>query len=151
MLCINNYSKEYIDECRSKVYSLISDYEKLITTARKSADTNEALLNSAIGSFETNFFNNMVLVLDNYFYNRSRTIEMKDGNPLNEVRVLCNSMLNNGNKMVADKTIKLNPSRSVLKYKTGDEIKMREPDFLLLSNAFFAEIENKYARTPAKA
>jgi len=47
-------------------------------------ETNDALLDSAIESFEPNFFNNLILVLDNYFCNRSRTKENKNGNPLNE-------------------------------------------------------------------
>ena len=68
----------------------------------------------------------------------------KDGNPLNEVRVLRNSMLNNNNIVCADNTIKLNPATSVLKYKVGDEITLSEAEFLLLFKAFFAEIERKY-------
>ena len=51
----------------------------------------------------------------------------KDGNPLNEVRVLRNSMLNNNNIVCADNTIKLNPATSVLKYKVGDEITLVQP------------------------
>ncbi len=69
---------------------------------------------------------------------------MKDGNPLNEVRMLCNSMMNNHNMMGADKTIKYDPAKSVLKYRVGDEIKLNEADFIRLSSAFFAEIESKY-------
>ena len=40
-------------------------------------------------------------------------MEGKDGNPLNEVRILCNSMMNNNNKMCADKTIKFDSAKSV--------------------------------------
>jgi len=32
----------------------------------------------------------------------------------------------------------------VLKYQVGDEIRLSRKDFLLLSGAFFAEIESKY-------
>ena len=86
----------------------------------------------------------MVLALDSYFVHRARAIEKKDGNPLNEVRMLCNSMMNNNKIMCADKTIKFAPAKSVLKYRVGDEIKLNEADFILLSSAFFAEIESKY-------
>lgn len=37
----------------------------------------------------------MVVVLEGCFVHRSRTIEKKDGNPLNEVGMLSNSMMLN--------------------------------------------------------
>ena len=104
---------------------------------------NEKQLNAAIESFAPLFYKNMVIILDAFFVHRARAIEKKDGNPLNEVRVICNSMMHN-NIICTDNTIKLNPARSVLKYKTNDKIKLTEGEFLLLSKFFFAEIENKY-------
>ena len=71
-------------------------------------------------------------------------MEKKDGNPLNEVRVLCSSLLTNNGMMVSDKTIKLDPTRTLLKYHVGDKIKLNEDRFARLSKAFFAEIETKY-------
>ncbi len=141
MLCVNNYTQKYIDECRSRVAAQASAYQTLVARARK---TDEPLLNAAIEAFEPHFFNNMVLALDGYFVHRARAIEKKDGNPLNEVRLLCNAMMNNNNLMCADKTIKFDPAKSVLKYRVGDEIKLNEADFILLSSAFLAEIESKY-------
>jgi hypothetical protein len=47
--------------------------------------------------------------------------------------------------MCADKTIKFDPAKSVLKYRVGDEIKLNAPDFMRLSSAFFAEVESKYS------
>jgi hypothetical protein len=49
-------------------------------------------------------------------------MELKDGNPLNEVRVLCNSITTNKGKLCSDKTIKLDPAKSILGFKVGDEI-----------------------------
>lgn len=144
MLCINNYSQKYIDECRSRINVQLSAYQDLTSMARTHVGTNDAALNSAIGSFEPIFFNNMVLVLDSYFTHRSRTMEMKDGNSLNEVRILGNSMMHNHGIVSADKTIKWDPAKSVLKYQVGDEISLDEEDFLLIFEAFFAEIESKY-------
>ena len=89
-------------------------------------------------------FNNMVLALDNLFVHRARDLEKKDGNPLNEVRMLCESIMNNDGEMGADKTIKIDPAKSVLKYRVGDKIRLNEADFILLSSGFFAEIEEKY-------
>lgn len=144
MLCVNNYTQKYIDECRSKVAAQVSAYQTLVAAARNQTATDEPLLNAAIEAFEPHFFSNMVLALDSYFVHRARAIEKKDGNPLNEVRMLCNSMMNNNNVMCADKTIKFDPAKSVLKYRVGDEIKLNEADFTHLSTAFIAEIENKY-------
>ena len=144
MFCVNNYTQRYIDQCRSKVDLQLSTYKNLVTIARKHVGANEALLKSAIEAFEPVFFNNLVLILDNYFCHRSRTMEGKDGNPLNEVRVLCNSMMNGNHKMCVDKTIKLDSTKSILKYKVGDEIKLNEAAFVLIYKAFFTELESRY-------
>ncbi|TMP92276.1 MAG: hypothetical protein E6L07_12450 [Verrucomicrobia bacterium] len=95
------------------------------------------------------FFNNLVVVLDGFFVHRSRTLEGKDGNPLNEFRMICTSLLQNHGVMCPDKTnnktIKYSPEKSVVKLKIGDEIKLTESAFVLLSRAFFAEIETKFS------
>lgn len=144
MLAVDHYPQAYVDGCRERVDTQIFAYQDLIAAAKDLDRTDETRLGAAIATFEPLFFNNMVLVLDNSFLHRSRNMEGKDGNPLNEVRVLCNSLLNNGGVMAADKQIKLDPAKSALKYQVGDEIKLSEADFVLLSKAFFAEIETKY-------
>ena len=144
MLCVNSYTQDYFDECRSRMESQIAAYKALVTTARAKTGTSNAAFNSAVDSFEPLFFNNLVVVLDSFFVHRSRTIEKKDGNPLNEVRMMCNSILQNHGVMSADKTIKYNPSKSILKLQIGEEIKLTESDFVRLFRAFFAEIETKF-------
>jgi len=144
MLGVRSYTRNYIGGCRSRVDADLSAYGNLVAGARKNPAGNQARLNSAIEAFEAVFFNNMVLILDHLFVHRLRTVEGKDGNPLNEVRVLSDSLMHNNGVMTADKGIKLSPTTSVLKYQAGDEIKLNEADFLLISKAFFAEIESKY-------
>ena len=97
-----------------------------------------------IDEFERQFFNHMILALDHYFVHRSRTIEGKDGNPLNEVRMLCDAIMENGGRMSANKTIRYKPETSILKFKIGDEIRLNADDFARLSAAFLDEIEKKY-------
>jgi hypothetical protein len=130
MLGIKTYTQEYIYACRARVESDLAAYRNLVSK-------NDA--------FESAFFNNMVLLLDYLFVHRLRTVEGKDGNPMNEVRVLCNSMLNNDNVFTADNSIKLKPEKSVLKYQFGDEIKVTEEDFLRIRDAYFAEVESKFS------
>ena len=89
------------------------------------------------------------------FVRRLTGIEGKDGNLLNEVRVLCNSILLNQGKLQIDKlpgwpsfagaSIKLPPEKSVLKLRVGDDVELSEAEFLRLSKAFFAELERKYS------
>jgi hypothetical protein len=173
MLCINGYPQDYIDECRTRVDAQLAAYRNLVTTARAQAagqlasqiadadidpeegesqgtnDYNHNPLAAAIRTFEPVFFNNLVLMLDSLFVHRSRMLELKDGNPLNEVRLICQSLLTNNAKLSADKTIKLNPDKSILKHRVGDEIRLAEADFVRLSQAFFAEIERKFLLTEA--
>ncbi len=53
-------------------------------------------------------------------------------------------MMTNHNLMGADRTIKYDPAKSVLKYRVGDEIELNDAELIRLSSSFFAEIESKY-------
>jgi hypothetical protein len=144
MLCVNKYPQDYVDRCRSRVNEQLCVYKDLIVAATSGNKSKDTKINAAVETFEPMFFNNLVLVLDTYFVHRSRAMEGKDGNALNEVRVLCNSILENHSVLRVDKTIKIKPDASVLKLKSGDPIALREADFLRLSKAFFDEIERTF-------
>ena len=141
MLGMRTYTQDYIDACRARVDADLRAYRKQVGKA-------------ASKEFEVRFFNDQVLLLDHMFVHRLTGIEGKDGNPLNEVRVLCNSILLNQGKLQVDKlpgwpnsagpSIKLPPEKSVLKLRVGDDVKLSEADFVRLCKAFFAEIEKKY-------
>src|ERR1035438_3689534 len=79
MLGMKSYSKEYVAACRARVASGLAVYRKHIGKNGSS-------------EMEHRFFNDQVLVLDHMFVHRLTGIEGKDGTPLNEVRVLCNSL-----------------------------------------------------------
>ena len=74
-------------------------------------------------AFAPLFFGNLVVVLDGYFVHRTRAIEGKDGNPLNEVRMLCSSILGHDGVLAADGTIKYKPEASVLGLAVGKATK----------------------------
>ena len=60
--------------------------------------------------------------------------------------MLRNSVLQNRGVLPADKTIKFNQAKSVLKLQVGEEIKLTEADFVRLSKAFLAEIEARFGK-----
>ncbi|MGH2632336.1 MAG: hypothetical protein ACRDG3_02895 [Tepidiformaceae bacterium] len=138
---MKTYTREYFDDCRARLDRDLAAYNALaapIPTA-----------------FESAFFNNMVLLLDYLFVHRLRMVEGKDGNAMNEVRVLCNSILNNKGILTADNVgdttafaglnaLKLSPEKSILKYRPGDQISLTEADFRRLSAAFFEQIEQRF-------
>src|SRR5262245_40534957 len=140
MLGMKIYSKDYIDACRARVAAGLQTYRSQVGKAPSR-------------EFESRFFNDQVLLLDYMFVHRLAGIEGKDGNPLDEVRVLCNSLLFNEGKLQVDKLpgwpnsavsgIKLPAEKSLLKLKPGDDIQLSEADFVRLSDAFFAEMEKK--------
>ena len=141
MLGMKKYSKDYIAACRARVDGDLRAYRKQVGNAPSK-------------EFEARFFNDLVLLLDYMFVHRLTGIEGKDGNPLNEVRVLCNSLLLNQGRLQVDRLpgwpnsastgMELPPEKSVLKLKVGEEVRLNESDFVRLSKAFFAELEKKF-------
>jgi hypothetical protein len=128
MLAKTNFPLEYVEATRAGIDARVAAFRKL----------------GDVGDFETVFFNDLVLVLELAFVHRLRNAEGKDGNPLNEVRLLAVSLLTNGGRLVADKQVKLRPETSVLGYAPGDEILIREEGFRRLADAFLAEISARY-------
>ena len=138
---MKKYSKDYIAACRARVDADLRTYRKQVGNAPSK-------------EFEARFFNDLVLLLDYMFVHRLTGIEGKDGNPLNEVRVLCNSIVLNQGRLQVDRLpgwpnsastgMELPPEKSVLKLKVGEEVRLNESDFVRLSKAFFAELEKKF-------
>ena len=130
MLGVKKYSQEYVDGARVS----IAAHAKLAKAAG----------GPALEAFDPIFFNNMVLALEMRFVHRLRGIEGKDGNPLNESRMLCNSIMEHGSVATAESTMKMNPETSILGHREGEEIRLAETDFRRLADAFFAEIEQNF-------
>ncbi len=141
MLSIAHYDQAYIDACREKVNRQLDAFDELAAAAAASGD---ARVQGALAAFAPRFCNHMLLALDDYFCHRARGKEGKDGNPLNEVRVLATSIMSLGGVLTPDTTIKLDPSRTVLTHAAGDDIALSVADVRLLSTAFFTEVETKY-------
>jgi hypothetical protein len=141
MLAMKAYPREYVDACRARVDANLKAYRKQVGKAPTK-------------DFEARYFADQVLLLDQMFVHRMSTLEGKDGNPLNEVRVLCNSLLYNEGKVQVEALLgwpnsartglKMPPDQSVPGFKPGDPLRIDEVAFVRLSRAFFAEIEKKF-------
>lgn len=124
MLSAKTYPQEYIDDGRAFVAARVD--------AVTAAGGSPALLDA------------LVLVLDHWFVHRMRGAEGKDGNPLNEVRMLANSISQHRGVLQADSTIRYKDDTSVLGLAIGEEIVLDVERFERLASAYFAEIESRF-------
>lgn len=134
MLSRSSYPIEHIERSRRHIDERIAAWDGAFSGG--CADV--------ASSLETAYFTDLVLVLDAHFIHRGRGIEGKDGNPLNEVRVLCNSLVEHDGVLSIEGQIKLRPETSVLGLKAGDQIAIGRADFGKLTEAFLKEIEARY-------
>jgi transcription antitermination factor NusG len=134
MLGVATYPKEYIANSQKAVKAQAAAYAKFAAT---SSDA------KAAQKFETIYFNNLTMAMDLYFVHRLRKLTGKDGNALNEVRNVTNSLMENGGVVMEESTFKLDPEASVLGYEVGDKVAITAGDFAKLSKAFYAEVQSK--------
>jgi hypothetical protein len=137
MLASNTYDKSEVQACRRQMQAQLQVYGQLLA-AQGGADA------AAVAAFEALFFKHLVLALDRCFVHRTRGLEKKDGNPLNEVRMLCAAITAGQATLQADPTIRYDAARSVLKLKIGDEIRISLAGFQALSEAYFDDIVRKF-------
>src|SRR5262245_3538236 len=69
-------------------------------------------------------WNQLVVALEHWFAQRIPKIEGRDGNPLNEVRVIAGSVIEHGAVMTVPKGIKLRSDSSVLGFEEGEELSL---------------------------
>jgi hypothetical protein len=147
MLGMKEYDGDYIDACRSRVETQTAMFREVAQAARDHGDADVSGLEGALESLESEYFNNMLLVLEGYFVHRLRGVEGKDGNALNEVRVLARSLMENGGTVMEDTQIALDPDRSVLGLSVGEPVRLTLQQYTRLSNAFFRELERRFSST----
>jgi hypothetical protein len=136
MLGVSSYAPEYVKQCRANVDATVKAYKKVATAANGDA---------SVAKFAPLFFNHLVLALDEYFVHRLRGKEGKDGNALNEVRILTTSLMVEDGVLTVEKAIKYQPETSVLGLAPGDRIVIDEAGFTRLAKAYFDEIEAKFS------
>ena len=142
MLGRKDYTREEIDNARAAAERQLTAYDTAVSAAGDEATG--AKFRAALKALEALYFNDMVIVLDRYFVHRIRPVTGKDGNPLNEVELLADSLINNNGVFRGNNVIKYVPEKSVLRTGIGDTIKLSPEDFRRLAAAFFADLESKF-------
>lgn len=131
MLGRNSYTTEELESCRAHVDALLVAWE-----ANAIEDT----------TLENLVFTQAVVALDAWFAHRLRTMEGEDGNPMNEVRVLADSVVANDGIVRVEGSIQWSPERSVLGLDVGDEVEVTADGFEHLAAAYLAAVEATYGR-----
>ena len=131
MLSVKHYDKEHVNRCRSWVDGQLEGFSSLPEGAAKE-------------TYEPRFCEAAVLGLDAWFVHRMRAAEGKDGNPLNEVRVICGSILAGSDTLLSDSQIKLSRDDAILGIGYGEQIAIGAAGLERLAAAFLSEIEKRY-------
>jgi hypothetical protein len=99
---------------------------------------------SATDDLDRAFASAALLALDRRFVHRLRVGTGKDSNPLNEVELLVESLLNNGGVLRTGTVVKYVPEQTVLGLQPGDRIAPSVEDFARLADAFLTELEKRF-------
>ena len=129
MLDRSSYTSDQIESCRDHADSLLAAW-----AANDIED----------GTLEVLVFTQGVVTLDAWFAHRLRDREGEDGNPMNEVRVIADSVVGNGGTLRVDGPITWVAEHTVLGLAVGDEIEVMADDYERLAAAYLAEIEATY-------
>jgi hypothetical protein len=138
------YEQDYVDACRFRVETQVAMFREVAQASRDHGDADVVLLEGALESLESEYFNNMVIVLERYFDHRLRALEGRDGGAVQEVRAIVRSLLENGGTLDAEARLASDPAGSVLGLAPGDPIRLTLGQYVRLSDAFFREIESRF-------
>ena len=123
------YTSDEVEGCRDNADSLLA--------AWGANEVEDATLESLV-------FSQAVIVLDAWFIHRSRDLEGADGSPMNEVRVVADSLVANGGIVRAEGPIHWDPQRTVLGLAMGDEVEVTADGYERLAAAYLTAIEATY-------
>jgi hypothetical protein len=121
MLLHTGYDRHYVAACRESVGAAVEELRRV-----------------GAGSAA---WNQLVPALDRWFAIRNPKAEGRDGNPINEVRAIAESVTEHGAVMAVPRGIKLASETSVLGFEEGEEISLDGDAFERLLDAFLAEVE----------
>jgi uncharacterized protein (DUF1499 family) len=124
MLLRTGYDRHYVANCRESVGAAVEELRRVGASSAA--------------------WNQLVPALDRWFAIRNPKVEGRDGNPINEVRAIAESVTEHGSVMVVPKGIRLTEESSVLGFLDGEEISLDGDAFERLFDAFLAEVEAKF-------
>ena len=133
MLGRKDYTQEEVDAAKAAVAEQVATYRRAIG-AKKGAGQ----------PFEGAFANAVLLALDRRFVHRIRSVSGKDGNALNELELLVESLMDNGGVLRVNNVIKYVPESSVLGLKPGDEIRLTVDEVERFAEAYFEALEARF-------
>jgi hypothetical protein len=142
MLGRKDYTQQEYDHAKNAIDELVAAYDRLVEAVGGTGAGDE--VRAALEAFEPLLFNNMTMVLDRYFVHRIRPVAGKDGNPLNEVELITESLIDHDGAFHRNKVIKLVPEQSVLGLEDGQQIAISREDFERLTDAFLAELDSRF-------
>ena len=125
----NAYTSDEIEACRDNCDALLA--------AWAANDVEDTTLESMV-------FAQAVVVLDAWFADRDRDLEGDDGNPMNEVRVIADSVVRNAGTLRVEGPTRWAPERTVLRLAVGDEVEITANGYERLAAAYLAAIEMHY-------
>lgn len=115
VLSVKSYPADFVEASRARFVSLLDAYRRLTETLPAGSLT-------VASEFEHRFVHAVLVSLDAAFVHRVRAQEGKDGNALNEVRMLAESILANDGVLAPNTTIKYVAARSVTGVDIGQPI-----------------------------
>ena len=139
MLAVTNYPEVYVQLTAAKFEEQLTAYADLAATVKGNAKAEAAL-----AAFAPGYFNAMLLALDHHFMHRMRGAEGKDGNPLNEVRMLTDAIMEHDGVLRENKTIKYKAEKAVAGIAVGQTIALDAETFGRLAKAYVAELGKRF-------
>lgn len=139
MLAVTSYPEVYVQLTAAKIDEQLAAYAALAAAVKGNAKAEAAL-----ATFAPGYFNAMLLALDHHFMHRMRGAEGKDGNPLNEVRMLSDSIMENDGVLKDNKTIKYKVEKAAAGIAVGQTITLDAERFGRLAKAYIAEVGKRF-------
>ena len=137
MLSVNAYPADYVTASRARFAALLKAYRHLTDGPSTDPGADDV-------EFEPRFIGSVIVSLDASFVHRVRAQEGKDGNPLNEIRMLADSILTNDGILAPHTTIKYVAERSVAGIEIGEPINPTIDTMEALIDAVHDEIQTRY-------